>query len=191
MVFKKVLLFFRSFSFDEIVGGFAHRSRFARDHLRGGDESLTELARLVFRHSCNLQSPFKHKFFLSGRSFLDEQFRRQRDRLCRVENLLVEIQIFVRLKKTVRNWFNPRGKSDQLVVLFNFSKKSWAKRSKKREAKFRVKISRFFYRLRINNEPVMTICVGVKNQNLRYFNAKLRFAHLFLAELKRTTNWQL
>jgi hypothetical protein len=35
-----------------------------------------------------------------------------------------------------------------------------------------------FYRLRINYEPVMTMCVGVKNQNSRYFDAKLRFALL-------------
>ena len=36
---------------------------------------------------------------------------------------------------------NPCGESDQLIVHFTFAKSGWAKRSKKREAKLRVKIS--------------------------------------------------
>jgi len=51
--------------------------------------------------------------------------------------------------------YNPCWLSDQLVVNFNLAKNGWAKRSKKREAKLRV-----------------------KNKNLRYFDAKLRFALL-------------
>jgi len=35
---------------------------------------------------------------------------------------------------------NPCGESDQLIVHLNFAKNGWAKRSKKREAKLRVKI---------------------------------------------------
>ena len=50
-------------------------------------------------------------------------------------------------------FFNPCGESDQLIVHLNFAKNCWAKRSKKREAKLRV-----------------------KNENLKYFDAKLRFA---------------
>jgi anaerobic glycerol-3-phosphate dehydrogenase len=38
-------------------------------------------------------------------------------------------------------------------------------------------VSKFvFYRLRIIYEPVIILRVGVKNQNLRYFDAKRRFA---------------
>jgi hypothetical protein len=49
----------------------------------------------------------------------------------------------------------------------------------KHEAKLRVKLSKKqidFWRLRIKNEPVIIVCVGAKNQNSRYFDAKLRFA---------------
>ena len=48
---------------------------------------------------------------------------------------------------------NPCGENNQLIVHSNVAKNSWAKRSKKREAKLRV-----------------------KNKNLNYFDAKLRFA---------------
>jgi len=48
---------------------------------------------------------------------------------------------------------NPYGEKDQLIVHLNFAINGWAKRSKKREAKLRV-----------------------KNENLEYFDAKLRFA---------------
>jgi len=37
--------------------------------------------------------------------------------------------------------FNSRAESEQLIVHFTLAKKGWAKRSKKREAKLRVKIS--------------------------------------------------
>jgi len=49
---------------------------------------------------------------------------------------------------------NPCGKSDQLIVYLNVAKNGWAKRSKKREALLRVKISLILI-----------------------FDAKLRFAH--------------
>ena len=51
--------------------------------------------------------------------------------------------------------FNLCRESDQLIVNLNFDKNGWAKRSKKREAKLRV-----------------------KNEYLKYFDAKLRFALL-------------
>jgi len=61
--------------------------------------------------------------------------------------------------KKLRNYVNPCGESDQLIVHLNFAKNGLAKQSKKREAKLRV-----------------------KNENLKYFDAKLCFA--FLASLR-------
>ena len=63
------------------------------------------------------------------------------------------------MKKQIYKAFNPCRESDQLIVYLSFAKNGWAKRSKKREAKLRV-----------------------KNENLKYFDAKLRFA--FLAPLR-------
>jgi len=42
-------------------------------------------------------------------------------------------------KSKMKDFFNPCGESDQLIVQVNFAKNGWAKRSKKREAKLRVK----------------------------------------------------
>ena len=44
-----------------------------------------------------------------------------------------------------------------------------------------VKNENFYsYRLRINHEPVMSLCVGIINKKIDIFDAKLRFALLFL-----------
>jgi len=52
-----------------------------------------------------------------------------------VQIMGVAINIYKFLPKMV----NPCGKNDKLIIHFNFAKNGWAKRSKKREAKLRVK----------------------------------------------------
>ena len=65
-------------------------------------------------------------------------------------------------------WVNPCGENDQLVVDFSLAKKGWAKRSKKREAKLRVKNKNLkYFWLEASLQILFKIFI---------FDAKLRFA---------------
>jgi len=92
--------------------------------------------------------PFTMPFLQEEQDFWEALFRK-----LRVYLMLSAFQKVFRVRFILT--INPCGEGDQLIVYLNFAKNGWAKRSNKREAKLRV-----------------------KNQNLKYFDAKLRFALL-------------
>jgi len=95
----------------------------------------------------NPKPPPKYKIFCFGQNKLEKNGYFNFNEACRAWVRFSTRSFFFH--------FNPCGLNDQLVVFYNFAKNGWAKRSKKREAKLRVKISKILI-----------------------FDAKLRFAVL-------------